>query len=639
MKRRKLFAIGVTLLAAGFLAAGSMVMMRTVQAEVGKKDAADAIKMATSRIDHVTVYQNNALVTREVDIPEGLGTMELVVSPLPPQTVDTSLYSEGSEGLRVLTTRFRLRPVKEDTREEVRKAEANLKELLESGQRMASDSKTLDDNLKMIGKLEGFTAANAVAATDKGKLDSDQITTLADYVMKQRTEKAKELVTLQQKIATNQEHIDFLRRQLRELSAGTSKVERDAIIIVDKANAAAGKIKLNYLVESVAWRPQYRFRAGKGENDQIRIEYLAGVVQQTGEEWNNVKLSLSTAQPMLNAAPPELGALAVALMPAGAPANPGFGQQGGPAPGYLGQFGNRAGGGRGGKGEQPKQPANAMELQEQLKMASEELRQEARDNFAKNRNKDAVRFLNESAAIDQSNEFLWAEKEDLVNRKRQRGPSEGQSVTYHLKNKLSVPSRNEEQVIEVTKLELKPEFCYMAVPVLTRHVYRQANLSNTTEYVLLPGEATMYNGDDFVGRMDVPLVAIGESFTAGFGVDPQLQVQREMMDKTRTQQGGNQVLKYDYRILVSSYKTKPVKVQLMERLPRSETETLNVTVLKSAPEVCEDALYVREKKPHNILRWDLKVEPGMNGEKAIPVSYSFKVEMDKNMMIGGFLSK
>src|SRR5207247_5535988 len=137
--------------------------------------------------------------------------------------------------------------------------------------------------------------------------------------------------------------------------------------------------------------------------------------------------------------------------------------------------------------------------------------------------------------------------EDIRNRPNQPSASvrQGQSGTYHLDTKLTVPSRNEEQVIEVKRVELKPDFCYMAVPVLTRHVYRLANLANTSETVLLPGEATMYNGEDFVGRMDVPLVAIGEQFTAGFGVDPQLQIIREMMDKQRTQQGGNQVLKYD----------------------------------------------------------------------------------------------
>src|SRR5438067_5070202 len=119
---------------------------------------------------------------------------------------------------------------------------------------------------------------------------------------------------------------------------------------------------------------------------------------------------------------------------------------------------------------------------------------------------------------------------------------------------------------------MNPDYCYKAVPVLTKHVYRLANLTNTTQYVLLPGEATMYLGTDFVGRMNLPLVAIGEQFTAGFGVDPQLQVQRQLVDKTRTTQGANQVLKYEYRILVNSYKSEPVKLQVWDRLPRAENE-------------------------------------------------------------------
>ena len=86
-------------------------------------------RTAASRIVQVTVYPNVALVTREVDVPAGMGSMELVVNPLPPQTINSSLYSEGSDGIRVLTTRFRTRPVQEDTREEVRKLEDEIKKL------------------------------------------------------------------------------------------------------------------------------------------------------------------------------------------------------------------------------------------------------------------------------------------------------------------------------------------------------------------------------------------------------------------------------------------------------------------------------------------------------------------------------
>ena len=202
-----------------------------------------------------------------------------------------------------------------------------------------------------------------------------------------------------------------------------------------------------------------------------------------------------------------------------------------------------------------------------------------------------------------------------------------------------MPSRNDEQVIEVTPLDMTPDYFYKAVPVLTPHVYRQANLTNKSKYVLLPGEATMYNGTDFVGRMNLPLVAIGEQFTVGFGTEPQLQVHRQMMDKSRTMQGGNQVLKYEYRILVSSYKPEKVKLQVWDRLPQAENETMGVTLVKTSPEVSKDALYLREDRPHNLLRWDLDLDPKMNGEKAMTIQYEFKLELDKQMTIGSFSSK
>jgi uncharacterized protein (TIGR02231 family) len=209
-------------------------------------------------------------------------------------------------------------------------------------------------------------------------------------------------------------------------------------------------------------------------------------------------------------------------------------------------------------------------------------------------------------------------------------------VTYHLAARLTIPSRNDEQVIEVAKLDLAPDYFYKAVPILTPHVYRLADLTNTSQYVLLPGEATMYLGSDFVGRASLPLVAVGEKFTAGFGVDPQLQVQRQLVDKTRAMQGDNQVLRYEYRILVSSYKAEPVKLQVWDRLPHADTDVVGVTLVKASPDISVDPLYLREERPSNLLRWDLKVEPAMTGEKALAVNYQFKLELGRQMQISNF---
>jgi hypothetical protein len=599
--RLSCFAISITLgLAQGTWSADPVSAKAPGQAPVPK--------MASHHVVGVTVYPSNALVTREVEVPEGVGSFELVVNPLPPQTVNNSLYSEGTNNIQILTTRFRQRPIKEDTREEVRKAEAQLKQLQINAQKLQSEMNVINQNIQMLGKLETFTGATLQHLTEKGQLNGDATITLARYIMESRTEKADALVALQVQQQNYQEQTQFVQRQLQELAAGSNKTERDAVIVIDKKDAGPGKVRLNYLVDSASWRPQYKFRAGKNK-DAVQLEYLAAVMQQTGEDWSHVDLILSTAQPLLNAAPPDLKMLEVAVVPRGGATKPGG-----------------------------KDMPNLDDPTELQKKASA-FRGQARQEYAGNRTKTGAESLNNAAALEQAGELLVIKETERKGYVKETSVGEGPSVTYHLASRLTIPSRNDEQVIEVAKIDMTPEYFYKAVPILTPHVYRLANLTNQSSYVLLPGEATMYIGSDFVGRANLPLVAIGEQFTAGFGVDPQLQVQRQLVDKSRTMQGDNQVLKYEYRILVSSYKTEPVKVQVWDRLPHTETEAVGVNLVKAAPQISTDPLYLRENRPHNLLRWDLKVEPAMTGEKALAVNYEFKLEMGRQMQISNFATK
>jgi hypothetical protein len=577
-----------------------------------------APKIASSRVVAVTVYPNNALITREVDVPAGGGSIELVVNPLPEHTVNSSLYSEGIEGIRVLTTRYRMRPVREDRREEVRKLQAQIKTLHQGQAKLQSEMQVIDKNLAMLAKLEDFTSSSLKSLTEKGLLNGDAIITLSKYVMDSRAERSQALVTLRQEMADNQEQMEFLGRKLNDLTAGTSKVERDAVIVVDKKEGGVGKVRLHYLVDAASWHPLYKLRAGNGKakdgkaKEKVTIEYLAAVVQQSGEEWGNVEVTLSTAQPMLNAAPPDLKVLAVSVMPrhdiAIAP--------------------NAAPGGG------PQMPRPAMQPNaEKLVQEAQKLRKQSQDDYNLNKQETGVQLLNSAAALEQTRDLLVHEQEKKAT---QIARGEGPSVTYHLSSKLSIPSRNDEQVIEIARVDVEPEYYYKAVPVLTNHVYRLANLTNTTKYVLLPGEATMYIGSDFVGRAELPLVAVGEQFTAGFGVDPQLQVQRQLLDKNRTNQGDNQVWKYEYRILISSYKSEPVKLQLWDRLPHADNESVAINLGKPSPALSADPLYIREERTQNLLRWDLTVEPTHKGDKALAVNYDFKLELGKAMTIQSF---
>jgi hypothetical protein len=639
MNRRLALVGGGAALCLGCLAV--FLTIRQSPAAAGPPKEADAgPRLAASKITHVTVYPDSALVTREVEAPAGVGLVELVVGALPEATVASSLYTEAGEGMRVLTTRFRSRPVKEDTREEVRKLEEEIRKLQQDARRIQSEVLAVQNNVGLLAKLENFTSASTVHATEKGKLDADSAIALAKYLMEGRVEKSKLIVALQEQLQTNTESLAFAQRKLSTLTTGGSKIERDAVVVVDKVNNAPGKVKLNYLVTTAAWRPQYKFRAGKTAKDPVAVEYLAAVVQQTGEDWDRVSVTLSTAQPMLNAAPPELQALAVNISVRGAPA---AGVTVGALQSNLG-INAMARGARNqsyGEAKVPEAPlalANPAGVsKEALQKAANVLRQRAQETYNQRNESDASKLTNYAAVLEQASELVSAKDKREGQGRKPR--NEGPSVTYHLANRLSVPSRTDDQVIEVARLQMQPDYFYKAVPVLTPHVYRQANLVNKTEHVLLPGEATMYHGSDFVGRMALPLVAVGEEFTVGFGAEPQLQVQRQLLDRTKSMQAGNQVLKYDYRILVSSYKAEKVRLQVWDRLPHAEKEAMGVTLLKVSPALCKDPVYLREERDKNLLRWDLEVDPDTKGEKALKILYDFQLELDKQASLGTFQTK
>ena len=623
-------------------------------------DGKNKEKAAVSKIIQVSVYPDTALVTREVILPQEKGFYELVISPLPPTVVADSLYGEGSDGIRVLATRFRSRAVESDTRKEVRDLNDQEEKIQLENLRLASEAKTIEANASFLSKMEAFVAASTTHATEKGKIDSKEITKLTEYVMDLRRAQNKQSHENAIQQQDNTKKLAFLKVKRSELASGTNRKERDAVLVVERTEAGKGNARLSYLVDAASWKPQYRLRSGTDAKAITKMEYLAAITQQTGEDWNGVKLVLSNAQPMLNAAPPDLKSLAVAVTPIpGVPmlptpaSGPGgranaTGGQGIPVPGQTSQqLSGNANFNRDnlkkaleGRAEQLEvaNPGGAQSINE-LEEGARALRFKAQNDFNKNSlDTGNTSIWNYAGALDQARELILSGEE-----KSQGKPiatsGDGPTITYRLEGETTISSRNDEQVLEVARFDLPSEIYFKALPVLTPNVYRQASLVNSSNFVLLPGVATMYHRGDFVGRMRLPLVAVGETFIAGFGAEPQLQVQRNLMEKTRTTQGGNQVLKYDYRILVSSYLKEKARLQVWDRLPLAEGETVSVTLGKSAPELSKNALYLREDRPKNLLRWDLELEPGQYGEKALKVDYEFKMELDKKMTIGSFSSK
>ena len=138
--------------------------------------------------------------------------------------------------------------------------------------------------------------------------------------------------------------------------------------------------------------------------------------------------------------------------------------------------------------------------------------------------------------------------------------------------------------------------------------------------------------------MNLPLVAAGEPFVAGFGVDPQLQVSRRLVHKARSVQGGNQVFDYEFRLGLRNYRNAPVKVQLWDRLPRPQGEAVAVNLVKTSAELSTDAPLSAHGADGQPAALGLTVPQGTIGDKTLYINYEFRLEYARDLPQPRFVS-
>src|SRR5260370_12245373 len=145
---------------------------------------------------------------------------------MPEEIVPSTMYSEGADGIRVLTTRFSTRQVVEDTSEERRKLETEKEKYQVIGARIDSESAACQKNMDMLTKLEGIAEKSSTRS-------GDEIIAMSKYVMEQRVEKAKELVALKEQKRLNDIQVNFVHRRMDDPGHGSAPIEPEALLLLD----------------------------------------------------------------------------------------------------------------------------------------------------------------------------------------------------------------------------------------------------------------------------------------------------------------------------------------------------------------------------------------------------------------------
>ena len=261
------------------------------------------------RVTEVTLYRGQALVTRSIPVEGAKGEMVVVVGDLPEQIVEGSLYAEGSLSTQVRAVRYRTQAVEEDTNPEIRELDALIQGIKDKIDGIAASHALLTKRSNYLDQLEtGYIQPTIKSDVSKGVLDTNYVEKITTFIFSQRKIISDEQAALEIKKRDLINELQVKESNRAKLTKATARTERQALLFIEKQKADNDTVRLNYLVTGCGWSPAYTFRAGNN-----------ALIQQTsGESWDAVKLTLSTASPTVAASGPGLGPFNINLGPSSA---------------------------------------------------------------------------------------------------------------------------------------------------------------------------------------------------------------------------------------------------------------------------------------------------------------------------------
>lgn len=528
---------------------------------------------AAPRITAVTVYPDRAMTIRSVTLDLKPGSYLISLEPLPVLLQDDSIRVEGkgSAGATIVgmeVKRAFLAQLPEQRAGEIEEEIRTLQRKLGSLDARKAASAAQKGFIESIRVGWGERISKELAVGKPTAAELNEALTFVGNGISAVEEKTRDLETESARI---RDRIDALNRQL-EAARGSGRRETKSVEVnVEVKREGKLTLELSGVVPQAGWEPSYDARlAADGASTELLFRAL--VTQQTGEEWNNVDLSLSTARPAVGGTPPELYPWRISFyrppvpMPRGAAAG------------------------------------SAMTLKRaKAERGDAEVYGIAPDALALEAPAAPAPHLTAQVAAEQT------------------------SILFHIPRPVDIPSDGTRHGSIVAMETIPVNVEYLAVPKLSPHAFLRSELVNNAPYPLLPGKVNIFSNGSFIGTSQLKRVASGEKFDLFFGVDDQVAVKREELK--RHKEGGlfgSSRQSYRYRIEAANFRKETRTVTIRDQLPLAGDEEIKVSL--EEPSQKPD-----EVKGDGTLVWKLQLKPGEKRE----LTFGIAVEYPKEREITG----
>lgn len=565
------------------------------------------------------VYRVGAELQHQAKVNLLQGNNELVIEGIS-NRVDINSIRIGTEGkLTILSIEF-----SNDYLKPLIKSSA-VKKLEDSLETLAREQNKLQVQTKIAKELLDLLKANKQIGGSQTGLSVSELIKMMDYYKTKTLELENDISGYREKELKLSENIARIRLQIQEEEQKNTKSTGKLLLQVLSPLAGTYNLSISYLTPSAFWNAAYDLRS-ESISKPIYITYKAKLVQTTGIDWKNVKLTLATSTPsqqgtapifqtwflgyinpvarmentMMNTIPTMLQGKAAGVVVADN------------TPGSASSVRVRG-------------VASLKESTQPLYVVNGEVISEEDFNKIDPNNIRKIDVIKDAGATsiygsraaqgvivvtlkDGLEDYVTMNDNEL-------------NVTFSIDLPYDVPSNGKEQQVILREFSTPSFYKYYAAPKLDRESYLLAEIADWEELNLLPGEANIIFEGTYIGKTYIDPGSTQDTLNLTVGRDKRVVVKREKLKDFSSVKflGNSKKQVFTYEITVKNNKKERIDMILKDQFPLSTNKDIEVELLESGEGAINNEV--------GVVSWKLQLDPGQS--KKYRVSYSVKYPKDK----------
>lgn len=532
-----------------------------------------------STITEVTVYAQGAQVYRKANYTIKPGVTEVIIEGICPTIDPNSLQVKATGNVILLDSKYSLfypKPEPVNLEGIPLKIRKDIDLLEDSIRSLSFDIQDIQDEIDVLVAAKNILANNG-AIRGQGKVN-DSINLLkqaVDYYSVKMNEINKKLQVLNRRKYEKNDKKKKMDERLVKLKNYQNNADLNPkeqgpshriTITLSAKEAATGKFSISYLVSEAGWTPLYDLRSDVSTG-KINLNYKAQVYQNTGIDWDDVRLNISTNNPYQNKTKPSLH------------------------PWYVDYniysqeiYNNKNRNNVPAYGAAP----SVMSKKDDYSLDSEKVTSE------------------EINAIT-SNQFTQVIQHMI-------------SAEFRIDLPYTIKSNNEQYMVLVKNADLDANFKYYTVPKMDNSVYLIAQLSKLDELQLVPAKANIFFDGSYIGETYIDPSSMEDTLTLSLGRDPNIIVKRTLLKKDCKERViNNQIEKtFAYSIEIKNFKSTTIDLIVQDQIPITQ----NTDIVIEPMELDKAAL----DKQRGILEWTFNLKT----KESKKINFSYKVQYNKD---------